>query len=228
MYRRRPGSVTTFAILNFVFAGLLLICGVMAVAADTKGDVTINGVRTDLNDYLTSEVPGYAAYPVMTLVLRLLLAVGFVISGIGLLQVQNWGRILAVVSASLAIVYQLGDSIYELGFVVPAIRNLVARVPLGLGGVATGAATAGAVIRALIIVAYSIVLLVCMLQAHMARVFAGDYPGEPARDDDYRRPRRDDYDDDYDDRPRRRSRRDDDYDDEPPRRRRRLDDDDDY
>jgi hypothetical protein len=227
MKRRRPGSVTTFAILNFVFAGLLLICGVNSMAGN-KGDatITVNGVRRtiDLNDHLRDEVPGYGAYPVITLIVSLLLAAGFIVSGVGLLQVQNWGRILAVVSAGATIGHQVLDGIYELGFVLPAIKSFMGGVPL-FGGLAAGAVTAIVVVRALILFAYAIVLLVSMLQGSMARVFAGDYRGEPDRDEDYPRSRRDDYDDDFDDRPRRRSRRDDD---DPPRRRRRPDEDDDY
>ena len=228
MRRRRPGSVITFAVLNFVLGGLLVICGVVAIAK-TDGDVTVNGVRTDLNDNLRYIVPGYAAYPVISLIGRLLLAVGFIVSGVGLLQTQNWGRILAIVSAGSAIVYILGEGVYEIGFVLPAIRDFMGPIPL-VGGFATGALTAGVVVRVLIVVSYSIVLLVCMLQGSMARVFTAGHRGEPEPDDDDR-PRRsqrdDDYDDDYDDRPRRRSRRDDDDDDDDydrPRRRRRDDD----
>src|SRR5437868_5953563 len=122
MRRRRPGSVTTFAVLNFVFGFLLVICGVVAMAK-TEGEITINGVRQDMNEHLQDQVPGYAAYPVISLIARLLLAAGFIVSGVGLLQIQNWGRILAVVSAGSAIAYQLFESVYELGFVLPAIRS---------------------------------------------------------------------------------------------------------
>jgi hypothetical protein len=231
MARRRPGSLVTFAVLNFVLALLLLICGISDLAG-IKGEATtvVNGLRStvDLKEYLQENVAGYAAYPFISLTASILLAAGFVVSGVGLLQVQNWGRILAVVSAAAAMAYQLFDSVYQLGFVIPAVRNLMGGVPL-VGGMAAGAYTGKVVVWALLVVAYSIVLLVSMLQGNMARVFAGDYRGQPEPDDDYRRrPRRDDYDDDYDDRPRRRSRRnddDDDYDDRP-RRRRRPDDDD--
>src|SRR5260370_41008981 len=98
MKRRRPGSVTTFAILNFVFAGLLLICGVNTMTGN-KGDATItdNGVRRtdDLNDHLRDEGPGYGAYPVATLLARLLLAAGSIVSEGGLLHLPTSVALLA-------------------------------------------------------------------------------------------------------------------------------------
>jgi hypothetical protein len=217
--KRRSAGVTTMAILNLVFGGLFLICGVVNITQ--QSNMTVNGrdISQDVTDYLDTEVPGYSFMRVGGPVLTMIFAVGFVISGVGLLQVQSWGRVLAIVIAGISILNQLFQAFYTLALVNPAIKRYFATgtgINL-IGGMATGFTTMAIVVTSVFIVAYDVILLVMMLQSTTSRVFSGEYRGEEVRDD-RRRSRYDDDDDDYD-RPRRRAHYDDDDDDDRPRRR---------
>jgi hypothetical protein len=227
MRRRRPGSITTFAILNIIFGGLFLICGV-AGFADSK--IESNGVdySQQMKDALESDIPGYVAWKVGENVLQILLAVGFVACGIGMLNMQGWGRMMAIICAAGSILVQLFHLFFQLAMVNPALDRFVAAYRINFGGLFSGFATVWTVMTTAFVVIYNGILLIVMLQS--GRVFAADYRGEP--EDDRPPPRRERYedDDDEDDRPRRRrdSRYDDDDDDDDrPRRRRRPDPDED-
>src|SRR5579864_4260611 len=106
MRRHRPGSVTTFAILNLVFGGLLLTCGLLSIP-EQKMTVNNQDISQQLNDFMAGEIPGYAVWRFGSLAIDLILGVGFIVSGVGLLQFRGWGRVLALVCAGLAIFNQL-------------------------------------------------------------------------------------------------------------------------
>jgi hypothetical protein len=228
MRRRRPGSVTTFGILNIVFGALFLLCG-LASLSETRAEVNGKDVSDELKAYLVSEVPGYNVWRFGSVGIGVLLGVGFVVSGIGLLQIQSWGRVLGLVCAGVSMGFELFQSIYQIALVNPATSKFLAGAPL-IGGFVSGIMTGVVIIVALIVIAYCVVLLVGLLQPGTARVFRADYVEEPYEEDRPRRRTLDEYDeeDDYR-RQRRRDYRDDDDDDDRPRRRppRRYRDDDD-
>jgi hypothetical protein len=218
MRRRRPGSVTTFGILNIVFGVLFLLCGVARVA-DERVEANGKDLSDPLKAYLNSEVPAYTVCRFGSFGVRELLGVGFAVSGIGLLQLQAWGRTLALVCAGVSMGFELFVSIYEIALVNPAKGRFLAGASI-VGDFLSGIWSAIAIVVTVVVIAYGVVLLVGLLQPTTARVFRADYVEEPYEEDRPRRRTLDEYDeeDDYR-RQRRRDYRDDDDDDDRPRRR---------
>ncbi len=118
MKKKVPGIVTAIAILHFIGGGLAIIlalCGLaqgaMAGASGGFGSNPANA-QVQANQKQTEEImeqtvekrlPHYKAIGMVENAVDLLLGVLMVAAGIGLLQVQQWGRILSIVYACLAI-----------------------------------------------------------------------------------------------------------------------------
>jgi hypothetical protein len=188
MRRRRPGSIRTFAVLNLILGGLFLLCGLMNVGM-ASGTVQSNGkdVTQDMADFMKKEVPGYAAWPVGNLIVDLILAAGFIASGVGLLQVQGWGRMLAMATAGLSILFRLFVTFYQFVLVNPALERCMAKysaINLGSLGTSIQIAITGGI--TLLVLAHNIFLFVAMLQPRTVRAFEGDdvedeYPEDERR-----------------------------------------------
>jgi hypothetical protein len=168
----RPGTITAFAVLNMVFGGLFLLCGLLSTA-DSK--VSFNGkdMSHELKSFMESEVPTYTFCRVGMVVANLALGTGFILSGVGLLLLRGWGRTLALACAVLSVCLQLFQTGYQLVLINPATKKFLATAPINLGGLVTGVAAIFTVGLALVLIAYSISLLVTMLQPGVARVFRG-------------------------------------------------------
>src|SRR4051794_29306482 len=95
MQRYRPGHVTTFAVFNIILGGLLLICGIVDMQ-EAKVEVNGKDITQEKKDFLAKEIPAYATYRVMAPILTLALSVGLLVSAVGMLLVQSWGRFLAI------------------------------------------------------------------------------------------------------------------------------------
>jgi hypothetical protein len=93
---QRPTGVTILAILSFILAGLIGILGLTAFA----GGAILSSL---------SQQPGVRAF--MGLgggfigAICLVFAAVYVIDGIGLLKVQNWGRILTIVLVAISLFF---------------------------------------------------------------------------------------------------------------------------
>jgi len=222
MQRHRPGNVTTFAVFNLILGGMLLICGIVDMQ-ESKVEVNGKDLTQEKKDFLAREIPAYATYRVEAPVLTLALSVGLMVSAVGMLLVQSWGRFLAIGIAGVLALYYVFDTIYQITLVNPGVAKFTNTTDFKAGGFVAAFRTVFIVGWALVVVAYSIVLLLGMLGSRAARAFRGEY--DPAEDRPDRRRYRGD---DDDDRPRRRSRRRaDDEDDEDDRSRRRRPDRDD-
>jgi hypothetical protein len=173
MKRRRPGSVLTFAILNFVFGGLGLACGVMGLpgVADSKMEINGRDVSQEYKAHMDREVPFYSAWQVGGPVTGLALSLGFVASGVGLLLMKNWARFLAISCAGLAILFRTFDATYQIALVNPAMTNFFRNTPLNLGGIFAGATTLVLVVRGIFVLAYCATLLIILLNSGTARAF---------------------------------------------------------
>jgi hypothetical protein len=226
---QRPGSYTTFAVLNFVIGGILLICSVCSGIHPTVTTNNNMDVTQQMIDFLNANVPGYSAIKVGGAIAGFLLAAGLIVGGIGLLQSSMWGRVLAIIFSMTSALHHGFLIIFQLFWVNPALDLLFARIPF-ISFFPKALAFMFMVFWGLAIVYYLIECIMLAVTPPTVRG-GGDYDDgrRPRRDayDDDDRPRRrgssrDDYDDDYDDEPRRRRPDDDDdYDDEPRRRRRR-------
>lgn len=214
MTGQRPTAVTVAGILNIIFGSVGLLCYTCAglsylffvSLADMPGG--INPVR-HMMDFLNREIPGYTAFLIISTSLGFLLAVLLLTSGIGLLNLQPWARVLSLLYAVVTILTQIGALIYTLGYVNPAMarweRDLMgemARVgrPMPPGGLGTNLTfnNAMSLVVGILWIVYAIVLIVIMLQPHVSAAFAGRFSQQPEPDRGYddrgdyeRRPRRD-------------------------------------
>jgi len=217
---QRSGAFTAFAVLNFIVGGFLLLC---AVCSGIDWTVTVNNqdVTQQLKAFLNQEIPNYTTYKIGGAILAFVLALGLIASAVGLLNMQNWARVLAMILCLIGILHHGGLSYLQLVKVNPALDRFFGQFPL-ISFFPKFAGTVG-IVELLAGAVYFLIQLV-VLPLSSPAVSVPDY-----YDDDDRPPprnRRWDTDDVYDDeRPRRRrridERDDDDYEDDyPPRRRR--------
>jgi hypothetical protein len=214
---RRSGAFTTFAVLNFIVGGLLLSCG---VCSGIDWTITVNhqDVTQQLKEFLNQQIPNYTTYKIVGAVMSVVLGLGLIASGVGLLNRQNWARVLAMIFCFIGILHHGGLIYLHLVLVNPALDlffgrfQLISFFPKFVGMVA--------------IIEYLTGAIYFLIQIIVLPVSKAVVPVEDYYDDDDRPPRRWDTDDVHDDeRPRRRRRieEEDDYeddDDRPPRRRR--------
>src|SRR6516225_3245242 len=99
----RPPVILVMAILNFVFGGLLLLCGLCGLAgyaaiiglvAQPGGGANSMG---DMTGFMDKEAPGWMAVEIGRGLLLILFGVLLVVAGMGLLKMQSWARWLCVV-----------------------------------------------------------------------------------------------------------------------------------
>jgi hypothetical protein len=211
---RRPGGYTTFAIMNFILGGILLLC---SVGSGIHPTVTINNqdATHQFIAFLNQQVPGYSVMKIGGAVVGFLLAAGLIVGGVGLLQNQNWGRVLAMVFAIVSLLHHAFLIVFQIFWVNPALDRFFAGFPLfNLSVVPKTLALGFMLFWSLAIIYYFIQILVLAITS----------PGA-SRDGDERGRSRRDWDEE-DDRPRRRPSRAEQDDDQPRRRRRPVDEDD--
>jgi hypothetical protein len=198
--RRRPTAAVFFGVTNIVVGALGLIfyvCSglmVMALTIDPADSVWV---------FLANDVRIFTPMAVAHVALSLLICLLLLLSGIGLLSLHNWGRLVSIVCAVLAIVLNVWNIIFQLAFVSPSMQRYVntAQHPFSRSGHAAESAVVNVAVigAALLAILYSIVLLIILLLPDVAGAF---HPQTQTKwDDDF---------DDEDNRPRRRRRRDDD------------------
>ncbi len=184
MARHRPTAILVIAILHIIGAsiGILSSCYSVAMMGVAQASSTApspaftpppgapQGQPTPPNaaqilKYYEEHVPGYTAFTFGSLAVSFLLDVMLLASGIGLLKMQPWARLLSLIYAPLSILFHILSFGYQLIVVLPASHDLFAQMA-GLGPMGTimeAAATIGAVVSFLIVV-YPIVVLVIMLR----------------------------------------------------------------
>jgi hypothetical protein len=231
--RRRSGSLTTFAVMNFVIGGLLLCC---AVCSGIDTTVTINNqdLTQQLKEFMNQEIPGYSVYKIGGAVLGFFLAVGLIVGSVGLLKVQSWGKLLTLTSAGVLVLHHVFMAILQLFFVNPAWDRFFSRFPVFAFNFSFFPKTL-ALVALLFQVLCVLYYLLQIIMVSLDRSFSAPARNEGDFDDEDDAPRRrrrrfEGDEDDYheDDRPRRRRPvREDDDDDDRPRRRRPIHDDDD-
>jgi hypothetical protein len=176
MPRPRPGIITTLGILNIIFGSLFLLC-TLGSLTQSNAKITINkqDVTPAFKDFMNHEAPGYATYQVIIAVANLALAVCFIVSGVGMLQLAQWGRMLGLVCASLAILVQIGSGLYQLLVINPAVSKFFATVqdPFGFFEAFPKIMGTVTIIVALIGIGYNVLLLIALLLNSSARAFSG-------------------------------------------------------
>jgi hypothetical protein len=212
----RPPVILVMAILNFVFGGLLLLCGLCGLAgyaaiiglvAQPGGGANSMG---DMTGFMDKEAPGWMAVEIGRGLLLILFGVLLVVAGMGLLKMQSWARWLCVVYAVAMLFLQVAYVTYEFAVVIPAGHRFqeqqwkkqgVANPPPSTASSQAGTAFGVATSAGLSIV-HALAVGIVMLLPNVGEAFAP--PRRRARERD-----EDDFydDDDYDDRQDRRRRR---------------------
>ncbi len=139
VYRReRSGAVTGVAVFSFVLGGIVLVLGLcmLMVVLVAMGDNRRGGILPPGADALLAVV-------ILLFAALILWSVGILISGVGLIQRRQWGRILTLV---LAVIGALAG-IY---FVISCVISLRQGPPQQFAGDARGGYVLGVVIMLLV------------------------------------------------------------------------------
>jgi len=213
MQNRRPTSVLVIAILQLVFGGLGIVCGICgAVGSGFQDNPAFQGGGANNADQAkmkeaakkfeekTKEIeekkaPGLHVYEVAAHVMGWVLSVAMIVSGLGLLKMQRWARGLAIVYAILSLLHKIVVAVYTLAFLNPAAQEALQQIPAEdrkvLETITNFTFILGDVLIFVTMV-YPIIVLIVMLLPSVARAFR---PYDPDRDlgeaedhEDYRDP----------------------------------------
>jgi hypothetical protein len=137
MKRQRPTILTVTAILNLILGGLGL-CGYLCMGAviiflvAVIGQAVANMPKDAARDFeqmkeivasLGRDIPGIWAFYISQLAVGAVLTLVLLASGVGLLLLARWGRVLALSYSILAIVAQLGALGVQYFYLNPAIKR---------------------------------------------------------------------------------------------------------
>ena len=117
---RIPASVSTAAILLFVYGGMMVFCNTCGIAMASVGD------DPGMRDAMEKEVPGSGAVEVAAMVIGIALSLSMIVVGIGLYRLSPAARYAAFGVAALEIVITLVHSGYVAILVVPVQERLLA------------------------------------------------------------------------------------------------------
>jgi hypothetical protein len=207
MPRKRPPAVTVFAILNLVFGGLGLLFGSCAGGLQAIGMNAMPPPAAQANDptlqlqfQLMKEIPHLNEVQLVNLLVIAGLSLGLLVSGLGLLLLQPWGRWLGLLTAAAVIPYALVWIGFQILVYAPAIDRALAvvrpileanpRTPPGFVaglGIGVWIGLAINVGLSLVELVYVGILTAVLMSAKTRRAFAG------------RRREYDDYDDGHED-----------------------------
>lgn len=134
--------------------------------------------------YYEEHIPGYKAFTFTALAVDLVLDVMLLASGIGLLLMHPWARVLSLIYAPLSILFHVISFTYQLIFVMPATHDLFARMSgVGPMGSLLAGITDISLIIAFLVVIYPIIVFILLLRRSTAAAFRGETP--PKMDDGF-------------------------------------------
>ena len=113
--RQRPISVTIFGILNIGLAMLGLIGVLISAFSPGANMMGSSGMGQMLKD------PHYVAWTKIATPLDAIAAVALLAAGIGLLLMQNWGRIVSLIHAVFTILFSMASFLVVLTARPPVI-----------------------------------------------------------------------------------------------------------
>jgi hypothetical protein len=217
MAGRRATVLTVMGILNIVFGSLFMLCNLCAAVGlmflfSSSSLFALPGfnVGPDMLEFMKQEVPAYVPVTVSHVVLSLILDIVLLVSGIGLLNVQRWGRALALIYCVVSIPMQLGITVFTVAVVNPAMQRwqldffgrMGAQLPPGAMGGNSVTNNLMSLVVGILWVVYAVVLLIMMVVPSTRAAFAGGppsrepFPDRPydADDEDRHRTRRNEWD----------------------------------
>ncbi len=171
--QQRPTSINVFGILNLVFAGWgifgLLGSAVLLFATSDSNNPVIK---------IMHDNPGYATWLKITFVLGIPGCVVLAASGIGLLLLKPWARVLSIIYAVYAIVLGLAGTVINVIFLVlPLLRQAQGQTGPEAAGAIGGAI--GGSLGGCIGLIYPVLLLIFMTRPKVVAAFQAGTPSAP-------------------------------------------------
>jgi hypothetical protein len=160
--RQRPISVTVFGILNigyalWKFVGLLL-AGV-AMRLNIPGNSALATLRSD---------PVYRAWSHFSMVIGVVFGIVLIASGIGLLLLQKWARIVAIVYSVLEMIVVLASAVFSQRLMTQAMTSQIQGASAGVIAVVAQVSFALGILLGL---AYPVLLLIFMTRPKIVEAF---------------------------------------------------------
>jgi hypothetical protein len=150
--------------------------------------------QADLDAFVEQKHPTFHTITTARAIAGLVLSLMMIVSGIGLLRMQPWGRILALVYAGCSIVIRIAGSLYTFTVFIPAVNEFTAQFEPQAGAtqqahlLATAMrfnATLAAVFFAVALL-YPILVLILLLMPGVGAAFRAKSRGEEPEDYDDR------------------------------------------
>lgn len=162
---KRPTAITVFGVLNIGFAALGLVGLLFTVMMFAQSGASHNPMIQIFRDN-----PAYAAWIKITIPLGLLSSLALLASGIGLLLMKNWARVLAIAYAIFSLVFGLVGQVVNYLYLVKPMMEQASQARGPEAGAAIGGAIGG-VLGGCIGMVYPIVLLIFMLRPKLVAAF---------------------------------------------------------
>lgn len=165
--RQRPIAVTVFGILNigyalWKFVGLLM--GAVIMRLNLGGNSAVAALGSN---------PAYIQWTHLSLVVGVVFGIVLIASGVGLLLLQNWARIVAIVYAALEMIFVVASAIFTQRVVTPAIASQFHGPSAGFVEVTV---KIGFVMGLLVALAYPILLLIFMTRPNVVEALNSTEP----------------------------------------------------
>jgi hypothetical protein len=195
--------VLVIAILHFVFGGLGLTCGICGGIAQVAGGnqmfqqpgqkdakaADMEKFQKDLEKHVEEKLPANKAVTYAELGLGIVANLLMVISGVGLLMVKSWGRILSIVYGVFSILLNIGAAAYAFLLQIPVTAEFFKNMP-GKGQEQEAIrnmmqfALYGAAAFQLLFLIYPIIVLIIMFRPKVVAAFAGGEASDRAGGED--------------------------------------------
>jgi hypothetical protein len=184
----KPASITVIAVLHFVFGGLGIILGIcggvmmlaggqnwMTPTAPGPNAANMKRMQEDIKKTM-EDVPASQAVQIGNFGADLAISIAMIMSGVGLLRLRPWGRILSIVYAVASIALKIFGAIYAMAFTIPAMNqylnthNPTAREDQFAFSIMRAATILPPIIQVVFMI-YPIVVLIIMFRPAVAAAF---------------------------------------------------------
>jgi hypothetical protein len=192
MNRERPTVLLVMAILNFVFGGLFILCGlcgmgsVLFTGALFKGMSSASKGTTGTGPDVFGEmskvfdtIPGYYPVQITTMLLLIVLNIVLIVAGVGLLQMKPWARWTSLGYGVASIFLQMVILLYAVFVMQPAMEKWTQDFTARMGGQPTPAMSTNSAISGMgscfnfiLYSAYPVALIIVMLLPAVGAAFS--------------------------------------------------------
>ncbi|MFN4259598.1 MAG: hypothetical protein ACK4RK_09885 [Gemmataceae bacterium] len=127
--------MTVIAVLQLIFGGMGLVCGICGLGAEAAGGQQMfagfdkskgneqQRFQQEFEKRVEESISAYKTIQLAEKGLGVALSIMMLASGVGLLQMQAWGRQLAIGYASISIALKIFGLIFAVVFVIPVVNE---------------------------------------------------------------------------------------------------------